>query len=1103
MQPRSVPRLLVCALGLLAGAGSFAAPIPADQLSGLTWRSIGPFRGGRVSAVAGIPGDASTFYIGLPQGGVWKTTSAGQTWFPVFDGVKDVCSVGSVQVAPSNHDVVYAGTGEISGGGTGNGIYKSSDAGKSWRRVGLEDTKQIPCILVDPHNENTVLAAATGSSSDAIDARGVFRSADGGATWKRTLAIDNATGVHNIAWAYDNPSVVYAVSMRRYRKPDAKPDPSQGSGVAVYKSTDEGLTWKKVSGTGLPPLTGRSTICVAMGTHSQRLYLIGTWGLYTSEDGGSTWHQLAKDDNRIANGQGDYSSGVYADPQNPDIIYTIATCVFRSADGGKTFEGFKGAPGGDDPHFLWIDPTNGRHLLLGGDQGATVSLDGGGTWGSWYNQPTGQLYHITVDNQWPYWVYGTQQDSGGIGTATRGNLGNIGPMDWTTNMGFEFGYVLVDPLNPRITFGLGPDLKLVKIMQPSGQWSPAGPHLDTDNPFAAFPGQMGFSEANPHELLGVFGRLMSTTDGGAHWTAISPDFPPPPKPKTAPGAGPIFAPPGVFVTSFVASPADKRTLWIATSNGLIEATRDHGATWSNVTPSLANAKDSSVAVLAGSYRNPAIAYAVVTRMEAGKPKTAYVRTRDFGKTWQEIGKALSSGPGEAQSRLLVRCDPKREGLLYGLDTRRLYVSFDSGDTWQSLNLNLPYTQLSDLVVHGDDLVLCTYGRGLWVLDDVSPLREMTPSIVAEPVHLYKPGLATRVRRNLNGDTPMPPEIPHAMNPPLGAVIYYELGSKPAQPITIDILDQRGKVVRHMSSEPIQPYDDPVPPVPAFWLEQRKPLPTEVGLNRVNWNLRYDTPDAFNHDAGDVMGAGVHDTPAAIEGPLVLPDAYTVRLTVDGHSMTQPLTVRNDPRSDGTDRDMRLMHDVQMRLCAAAAEAFKGHQLVEDLLAQVDKVTAGSHDEALAKATKAFKDKLSAIGGTVSHERRFSGPPDAGSFVGANGNILFALDTLDYGDLAPTDTVYYAEGSEWSKLKLVADRWRALLSKDLPVFNAALAKAGLTTLSAPSEVLVDSPAPPKKYLPAKSAPGAKAGNIDLEELKERLRDQGGAASQSFEPLTSTP
>jgi len=862
---RSSRPLVVAALGLLSLPFAQAQPVPPDHLAGLKWRNLGPFRGGRVSAVAGIPGDAGTFYIGLPEGGVWKTTSAGQTWYPVFDDVKDVAAVGSVQVAPANHDIVYAGTGEISGGGTGNGFYRSSDAGKSWKHLGLEASEIIPTILVDPHEPNLVMCAALGSTSEASDVRGVFRSTDGGETWTRTLAIDKAVGVQHLAWAYDNPSVIIATSLRRFNDPKAKPDPNASPSVELYKSTDEGATWKKMSPKGLPKISGRTTVAVAMGTNSQRMYAIGTWGLFRSDDGGSNWRQVAKSDSRIANGQGFYSSGVYVDPKNPDVVYTIATCVFRSTDGGNTFEGFKGAPGGDDPHQLWIDPTEGRHILLGGDQGATVSLDAGATWGSWYNQPTGQLYHITVDNQWPYWVYGTQQDSGGIGTASRGNMGEISPLDWTTNMGFEFGYVLVDPLNPKITYGLGPDLKLVRIMQPSGQWTSAGPHLDTDNPFAAFPGQMGFSEADPRELLGVFGRLMSTTDGGVHWKALSPSMAQPPAPKPpAPGGTPTLAPPAARVTSFIASPADRKTLWIATSTGLIELTRDHGATWIDVTPPKGAAKQRSVAVLAGSYRDPGVAYASTSVLTSGKTAATYLRTRDFGKTWTEVGKGLSTSTTLREPLAAFRCDPKREGLLYAFDLRTLYVSFDAGDNWQPINLNLPFTQLSDLVVHENDLVLCTYGRGIWVLDDVSPLREMTPVTTADAVHLYKPGLATRVRRNLNGDTPMPPEVPHAQNPPLGAVIYYSLNARPTSPIALEILDRKGNVVRHMSSNPIEPYDDPPPPVSPFWLEQRKPLPAELGLNRINWNLRYDTPSAFNHDAGDVMGAAPDDTPAAIE-----------------------------------------------------------------------------------------------------------------------------------------------------------------------------------------------------------------------------------------------
>src|SRR5438477_7619677 len=429
-------------------------PVAPGLLSGLVWRNLGPFRGGRISAVSGAIGQPGVFYIGLPAGGVWKTTSAGETWTPIFDAITAASSVGAVGVAPSDPNVIYVGVGDlISGGGIneGNGVYKSVDAGKTWQRLGLDSTRQIPSILVDPHDPNLVMIAAQGDVHKKSESRGVFRSTDGGRTWTKTLYVDDSTGLQKITWAADRPEVVLATSVRHYvvpitgsaRVPPAGGGAGGGGGGAgptqtkLFKSTDKGLTWRELTGGGLPRLTGRTSVAVAMNTNAQRMFLIGNFGLYRSDDGGTTWRQMDAADRRIANGQGGYNCGVYVDPQDPDIVYVINTCSYRSTDGGETFTGFKGAPGGDDPQQMWIDPTDGKRLFFGTDQGATISLDGGLTWSSWYNQSTAQVYHISVDNQFPYWVYATQQDSGSIATASRGNFGEVGPLDWLPHPGYE------------------------------------------------------------------------------------------------------------------------------------------------------------------------------------------------------------------------------------------------------------------------------------------------------------------------------------------------------------------------------------------------------------------------------------------------------------------------------------------------------------------------------------------------------------------------------------------------------------------------------------------------------------------------------------------
>src|SRR6266487_473361 len=785
---------------LLVALGTFSAPAPAPRLlSGLVWRNLGPFRAGRVSAVSGVIGQTGTFYIGLPLGGVWKTTSAGETWTPIFDGLTAVSSVGAVAVAPSDPNVVYVGMGDaINFFNDGNGVYKSTDAGKTWQHLDLDDTKQIPSMLVDPKDPNLVLIAALGDAHKKSETRGVFRSTDGGQTWTKTLYVDDTTGLQRLAWAYDHPEVILAVSQRHYNPPPTGPlvVPAAGGpgGAApqtgptqtkLFKSSDKGLTWHEISGGGLPRLFGRTYVAVAMNTNAQRMFLIGNFGLYRSDDGGTTWRQMDAADRRIANGQGGYNCGVYVDPKNPDVVYTINTSSYRSTDGGNTFTGFKGAPGGDDPQQMWIDPTNGQRILLGLDQGAVVTLDGGATWSSWYNQSTDQIYHITVDNSYPYWVYGTQQDAGAIRTRSRGNLGAITPMDWNPVSGWEWGTTIADPLNPNVVYASGSGI--LKITYPSEQWINVSPNLD--------PGLFGrttisqplaFAPWNQRELIAAFQFLMATTDGGMHWTKLSPDLGYPkdvtPPPDSLRGRGAPGAVIGGAIQSLALSTAQggRGVIWVGTNNGLIKVTRDEGKTWTDVSiPNLPVPGRGDILAIDASHFDPAAAYVAIDFHVTGDYKPYCFRTHDYGKTWTPIVRGLPTDQPSGSFARVVREDTKRRGLLFAGTERSMSVSLDDGDHWQSLQLNLPNTSYRDIVVHGNDLVVGTYGRGIWVLDDFSPLRQVTPAALSEPVHLFAPGDAIRLRRNVGADTPFPPEVPHALNAPDGALIYYHLAQPPA------------------------------------------------------------------------------------------------------------------------------------------------------------------------------------------------------------------------------------------------------------------------------------------------------------------------------------
>jgi len=1018
-------------------------PVPPALLAGLSWRNLGPFRAGRVSAVSGAIGQAGTFYIGLPVGGVWKTTSAGETWYPVFDSVKEASSVGAVAVAPSNPDVIYVGMGDlIAGGGIaeGNGVYKSSDAGHTWQHLGLDATKQIPSMLVDPKNPDIVLLAAQGDVHRKSDTRGVYRSTDGGRTWTNTLYVDDSTGAQKIAWADDHPDVLLATTVRHYTLfPTGLPRfgaPGVGGGTGavgggsqthLFKSTDEGVTWKEITGGGLPRLAGRTSVAIANNTNAQRMFLIQNSGLWRSDDAGATWRQMDSTDTRIRNGQGGYNCGVYVDPKNPDIVYTVNTASYKSTDGGNTFTGFKGAPGGDDPQQLWIDPSNGQRMLFGYDQGAIVTLDGGQTWSSWYNQSTEQVYHIAVDNSWPPFVYASQQDAGAIRTRLRGNQGAITPVDWNPVPGWEWGSEAPDPLNPNIVYASG--IGVFKISYPSEQWIDVSPQLDPAlHARQSISQPLAFAPWNPRELVAAFQFVMTSIDGGAHWTRISPDLGYPK--DTVPTPDSLRGKPGLLVggtiQSMALSPVKRGEIWVGTNTSLIKLTQDEGKTWQDV--SIPNQAGDVLAIEA-SHFDAAEAYVVFAWYSSGDFTPYVYRTRDYGKTWTLITNGFATGQPSGSFARVVREDPKTRGLLFAGTESGMYVSFDDGDHWQSLQLNLPNTSNRDMVIHGNDLVLGTYGRGIWVLDDISPLRQMMTGTTSEPVHLFAPGEAVRVRRNVGNDTPFPPEVPHALNPPDGALIYYSLATKPVGAITLDVLDAAGTVVRHMTSGPIEPVKEAArPPEPNFWIAPPFQLPAEAGGNRTNWDLRADAPPVFTHTFEINANPGL--TPPSPLGPLVPPGAYTLRLTVDGKTYTQPVTVVNDPRSPATVADVRAQYALETRVVAAMQTAWDGYQQVAAARA------AGAAD-------KALDSTLAAVGGDPAGGRGFGGfrpgGPPPPTFAALNATLGRQLNALETGDLAPTPAMQAAYVAACKDL-----------AKAVTTFNAVVAQHQLkaAALAAP-------------------------------------------------------
>src|SRR3989441_1403747 len=763
-------------------------------------------------------------------------------------------------------------------------MYKSSDAGRTWRHIGLEGTKKISTILVPPRDPNTVLVAALGGFFQTqSDARGVFRSTDGGANWVKTLYVDDKTGIGTLARAADAPDVILAATMFRSVAPGTgvlfqKPDTAQ-TRTRLSKSIDGGLTWHEVSGGGLPRLTGRISLAIAMGTNAQRSYLIGNFGLYRSDDGGTSWRQKAADDKRIANGQGGYNSGVSVDPKNPDVVYTLHVTAYKSTDGGNSFVAFKGGPpGGDDPQRMWIDPTDGKRILMGYDQGAIVSFDGGDSWSSWYNQSTEQVYHIAADNSFPYWIYATQQDAGAIATRSRGDLGTITPIDWKPVPAWEWGTILPDPLDPNIVFSSG--LSISKISYPSGAWINVGPEQDPSLKLrASLNLPIVFSTWHgQRELLAGYQYLMATRDGGATWTKLGPDLT---QTRAHPAPSDTSIPRCACIWSIAASTVRPGVIWIGAINGIVQVSRNHGVTWNDVTsPDIGVGVRVTPAWVEASPFDAGTAYTAFNFQYRGDVAPHLYRTRDYGKTWTKIVAGLpATSPGGASVRV-VRADPKRSGLLFAGTGSGVYVSFDDGDHWQSLMLNLPTTMGDDIALHDNDLIVGTYGRGIWVLDDYAVLRQLTPSTSAA-THLFKPSDAVRVRRNVDYNTPFPKEEPQALNPPSGALIYYSLGTTPAAAIAIDVLDAPGAVVRHMTSAAPTPLREAArAPMERLWLATPSALPANVGLNRATWDLRYDPPPAFVH--AFVFNGNPGSTPAEPEGALASPGVYRIRLTVDGH-----------------------------------------------------------------------------------------------------------------------------------------------------------------------------------------------------------------------------
>ncbi len=1039
-----------------------AQTVSPELFHDLDWRLIGPFRAGRAVAVGGVPGSGSTFYFGSVDGGVWQTTDAGTVWKPIFDH-QPVASIGALAVSPSNPKVLYVGTGESdirSDLASGNGVYKSTDGGQSWTNVGLKETRQVSRIVIDPTDPETVYVGALGHAYGPNAERGVYKSTDGGQTWKRTLDRGPSAGVADLAIAAANPKVLFASLWNAHRPPWSTYAPIVGPGSGLYRSADGGDTWQPCTGHGLPEGTwGRSG--VGLSADGRRVYALieaAKSGLYVSDDGGANW-KLTNADPRLTS-RAWYFSRITVDPQDANVFYVPNVALLGSNDGGKTISVIRGAPGGDDYHELWIDPKDFSRLLLGTDQGTTISLDRGKTWSTWYNQPTAQMYHVTTDDQFPYTVYGAQQDSGGAAVLSRTDHNQITPRDWCPASGSESGYMAIDPKDPNLLYasgGYGTVTRFDKRQSLSQDVTPwpvpvFGSEIAARKYRDPWTPPLVFSPVDKTSLYLGTQYVMKTTDGGLHWAEISPDLTgADPSKKALPAAAGVDTAAAAQRNSIdaVANPdaptpenaiargygtlatvapsyVDKDVIWAGSDTGVISVTRNSGRSWTNVTPPGMQAW-ARVALIDPSHFNPAVAYAAVERHRMDDQAPYLYRTEDFGKSWKLITNGLQA-PAFVNA---VREDPKKQGLLYAGTEFGVYVSFNNGDQWQPLQLNLPVTSIRDLVIHGDDLIVATHGRSFWILDDMTPLRQAAEHAQTKTPFLYQPQVTTRVDNDGFSGTPLPPEEPTAANPPNGALLDYYLPVQ-AQQLELRIYDASHKLVRHISSEEqaAKPRHAPLP-IAARWFPEPQHLETSPGMHRVIWNLAWGTSGVAESDEPDDGEGGVP------RGPRVAPGQYSVELSVNGKTLPpQTLAVVMDPRSPATQAELQEQFKTSYAIFQSSLES---RRALAEIASVTDKLSDAAGKPDLQAMSKALLLSLEALLSGAS-------APQGMGLEQANTELSAALNVAESSQRAvPSQAMQvYQEASEASVARTAA--WQKLKDGPLARLNQRRQSEGLAPVA---------------------------------------------------------
>jgi photosystem II stability/assembly factor-like uncharacterized protein len=1070
------PLLLVVLVGLatVPAPAQQSAPISPTLFSDMKWRNIGPFRAGRTKAAAGHPSQPYTFYIGMCNGGVWKTTDAGRTWKPIFDD-QDTGSIGWVTVAPSDPNILYVGSGEglprpdLS---TGDGVYKSTDAGKTWTHLGLRDAQQIPKIAVDPKNPNRLFVAALGHPYGPNQERGIFRSVDGGGTFDRVLFKDENTGAKDVDIDPANPNIVFATLWEERQGPWEN-GAWNGTNGGIFKSVDGGTTWKKLT-EGLPDGLIDAELDIAP-SNSRRIYATveagAATGVYRSDDGGESWARSTTDARPTSRVN---ESTPHVNPQDPDTLIVTDVVSYKSTDGGKTFVPFKGAPGGDDNQNIWWNPVDPNIMLMVIDQGAVVTLNGGDTWSSWFTQPTAALYHVMADNAFPYRVCGGQQDSGSVCVASRGNDGQITFRDWHPVGVEEYGYAAPDPLDPDVVYGG----KVTRYDRRTAQVSNVGPTGGGRGAVAAPRGPVYrtvrtqpvvFSTVDPHALFYANNVLWKTLDGGVNWKQISPDLTRErwdvPKSVGAYASqvqrrerGAIGA---QVIYTIGPSYRDINRIWVGTDDGVVATTADGGLHWSNVTPPQVTPFMKVFTIDPGRF-DPLTAYAAVNTLRLDDMRPHIYRTHDAGKTWTEIVNGIPAGAAVS----VVREDPKRKGLLFAGSETQVYVSFDDGDHWQSLRLNMAPSSVRDLIVKDDDLVVGTHGRGIWILDDITTLREIDAMTASQDAVLFKPEPAWRVRWNTNTDTPLPPDEPNAPNPPEGAIIDYYLKSAASGPVTLEVTGSDGKLVRRYSSDDEVFRPDPATSnLPLFWFRPPVTLSTAPGMHRFTWDVHYQPLGPNVVGGPNLSSAAVpHNSVPQPTTPWANPGQYTVKLSVNGKTYSQPIVVKQDPRVKTPALAMQTIYTQSKAAYYGAVEADKAAtdaRAIRSQIAALAPQATGAVAQALADVAKKLEALAGAPPPTGGRGRggraggpgggRAGGPgPSRGeaprdTLTSASAGLAAVMTSLQSADVRPTTVQLNAIAAARATADRLMTEWAAMKSTDLVALNTKLKAAGLREL----------------------------------------------------------